>query len=229
MCRDRGAAISILRGIEIASVASLPRNDTRQLRCYKPLATLLGISATSGLILSYAMAATISLVWSIYELITAKNERERLAAGVALIFTLGFVAFGAYRFSKIPCMPNNASSTRTLPNSKSALGEFFSKTAALLRGERVVARQVTIKTHNNIRVRVDLIVRTLRGKLKLTDAKFGPGARLTANQKATYPEVSRYGGTIRGNNAASAGLPAGTVIGPSDVQVDTWNGAIVSD
>lgn len=40
-----------------------------------------------------------------------------------------------------------------------------------------------------------------------------------------YPEIAESGGIIVGNNGASAGLPNGTNIGPTSVQVDTWNGA----
>ena len=73
----------------------------------------------------------------------------------------------------------------------------------------MVAREGTIKSNNGIRVRVELVVRTLAGKLKFIESKFGPNSEFTTNQKSAYPQISNTGGTVCGNNGSSAGLSAG--------------------
>lgn len=122
-------------------------------------------------------------------------------------------------------MPASAKSGNILPNSKGASGEFLSESMALMRGERIVGRQVTIQSKSGVRMRADFIVRTLQGKLKLIESKFGPTARQTKNQIIGYEEISKFGGTIKGDNASSAGLPAGTGFGPTEFQLDVWNGS----
>ena len=189
------------------------------------IASAFGISATTGLAIAFGISVAGSMAWNTYEFITAKNAREKLAAGVAMIFTAGAALYGGYRFGKISSLPNSSSSSGVLPSSRSAMGEFLSESAAALRGQRVVARQVTIQSRSGIHVRIDMITKSLNGKLSFIDSKFGPSARFTTNQKIAYPEISRSGGIIIGNKGVSAGLPAGTEIGPTDVYVDTWNGA----
>ena len=69
----------------------------------------------------------------------------------------------------------------------------------------------------------------MAGKIKWIESKYGPNARFTNNQKTAYPEISRSGGTIRGNNGISANLQPGTQIPPTEVQVDAWNGAVINN
>jgi len=135
-----------------------------------------------------------------------------------MLFTVAGVSYGAYKYETLP---NNAPENFGLPASKAQLGEYFSETLALMRGERVVARQVTIET-SSVRVRVDLVTETLFGRLRLIESKFGPGAGLTDNQAIGYPEILQSGGTVRGLNGVPAGLPAGTHIQPQEVLTDWW-------
>lgn len=58
--------------------------------------------------------------------------------------------------------------------------------------------------------------------LRQIDAKFGPGAKFTDNQKVGYPEIGNTGGKIVGGKLEGQGLPAGSKIEPMDVLVDWW-------
>jgi hypothetical protein len=99
----------------------------------------------------------------------------------------------------------------------------LSEAAALLRGEVVVAREVLVRTASGVRVRLDLVTRNLfTGSLRFIDAKFGPGARLTPNQKVGYPDLAVGGGVVEAQNAVDAGLPKGTPLGRVEVLVDWW-------
>ena len=185
----------------------------------------IGLAAVTGLAVSTTVSAAAaaagvgSVGWSTYELIHAQNDRDRLAAGVSIIFTVAGAAYGAYRFSDMPSIAPNGNN---LPASKAQLGTFLSEVGALGRGGVVVAREVTIETPAGVRVRVDMIIRDIFGRLRLVDAKFGPNADFTPNQLIGYPAIGRAGGIVRGANGAAAGLPDGTVLPPTPVQVDWW-------
>ncbi len=127
-----------------------------------------GVTATTGLFISFGIITSASLAWNTYDLITAENDRERLAAGVSMVLTLGFAGYGTYKFSQIPSLPSNAAAEGGLfPNSKQNWGVWLSEAMAAFRGERVVAREVTIDTPTGVRVRVDLVTRTLTGALRV--------------------------------------------------------------
>ncbi len=175
------------------------------------IAAATGVSATAGLVTSFVLVTSASVAYNSYELLTAKNDRERYAAAVSLIFTAGFGAYGGVKFASIPKLPPNAVTPKAgiFPNSKGGFGTFLSESAALLRGERVVGREVTVRTPSGIRVRIDLVVRTLSGKLKFIESKFGPNARLTENQKIGYPEIAKSGGNVRGGQRSIRGAGIG--------------------
>jgi RHS repeat-associated protein len=193
------------------------------------LAAATGISTTAGLATSFGLTMGGSMAWNIYGLMTAENDRERWAAGVGIIFTLAGGAYGGIKFAKLPSLPSNAAASKLgiFPNNKSNAGTFMSEYAAALRLERVVAREVTITAANGVKMRVDLVVRTITGKLRFIELKWGSRAQATANQKAAIPSIVKDGGTVRGNNGSTAGLNHGDKVGPTEVQFDTWNGASV--
>jgi RHS repeat-associated protein len=182
------------------------------------VAAIFGISASAGVAIVGGAVTAITAALNVYEILTASNERDRWAAGVSLIITVGTFGFGAYRYSNLP---NTAPRTSPIPASREQVGLLFSETAAAYRGEIVVAREVTIQT-SAARVRVDMVTRNLFGESTLIDAKFGPGARLTPNQTVGYPAFSVGGGTVRGANGIPAGWPAGTRLPAGQVRVDRW-------
>jgi RHS repeat-associated protein len=212
----RGGSEGAVRGLVIGSIASvLAVFGTAALGL--GIACLPAVSTVGGMAAAFGVVTAGSLAWSVYDFITARNARERWAAGVSILLVFGFATYGAYKFSQIPSLA---------PHARGDLGVLLSEAAAALRGERVVAREVTIDVPSvNERVRVDIVVKTITGALKFIDAKFGPTARLTASQKIGYEALARDGGVIAGANGEGAGLPAGTVIGPTQVQIDTWQGA----
>jgi len=176
------------------------------------------ISATAASTVVGGGIAAYSLGRDTLELLSATNRRDRIAAGVSMLFTVAGVSYGAYKYETLP---NNAADTFGLPASKAQLGEYYSEVLALMRGERVVARQVTIETAST-RVRVDLVTETLFGRLRLIESKFGPNASFTENQQIGYPELLQSGGIVRGANGTSAGLPDGSRIQPQEVLTDWW-------
>jgi RHS repeat-associated protein len=93
--------------------------------------------------------------------------------------------------------------------------------AAEGRGETVIGREITMETAAG-RTRPDILTQDSEGNLKFIEAKNGPAARLTPNQKAGYPLLRTEGGVPRGMNAQRAGLTPGEPIGPVPVQVDYW-------
>ncbi len=101
------------------------------------------------------------------------------------------------------------------------IGESVSAATVRMRGGTVLGREVTMDTASK-RVRPDLFVRDADGGLRFVDAKTGPGARLTDNQRIGYPELRSGGGTPRGGNAERAGLRSGVPIGPQRVDIERW-------
>ena len=80
------------------------------------------------------------------------------------------------------------------------------------------ADQVTIEAADGSRTRVDF-VQNNGGDVSLTEAKGSATAPLTPKQKAAHPQIEQSGGVIRGNKGQNIGLPAGTKIPPTKVNV----------
>ncbi len=80
------------------------------------------------------------------------------------------------------------------------------------------ASQVTIEVKDGTKTRMDF-VSVEDGNIKLTEAKSSTTAPLTPNQKTAHPQIEQYGGTIKGNNGSNIGLPSGTEIPPTKVDV----------
>ena len=80
------------------------------------------------------------------------------------------------------------------------------------------ASQVTIEAADGTRTKVDFVQKN-DGKVTLTEAKGSPTAPLTKNQKIAHPQIETKGGTIRGNKGIEIGLPSGTKILPTKVEI----------
>ncbi len=80
-----------------------------------------------------------------------------------------------------------------------------------------VAQRVSVQASNGQRTVVDMV--TNQGKPALTELKSSETAKLTSGQKSAFPLIQQSGGTVVGNNGAKIGLPAGTVIPPTQVQI----------
>lgn len=66
---------------------------------------------------------------------------------------------------------------------------------------------------------MDFVQKNDEGKPILTEAKSSPTAPLRKNQKTAHKEISETGGTVKGNKGTDIGLPAGTKIPPTNVNV----------
>lgn len=85
-------------------------------------------------------------------------------------------------------------------------------------GGTVLGQQITLDV-NGYTVRPDLYVRMPDGTQAFVEIKTGPGADVTANQDWGLSGVENGGAVPRGANAAAAGLPTGSPLGPTKVWV----------
>jgi hypothetical protein len=96
-------------------------------------------------------------------------------------------------------------------------------------GFRVDGREITVRTPP-ARTRLDIVVS--RGGVNpervFLEAKNGPAAGLTANQRAAFPYIESTGGTWAGQNAARAGFTPGATFGPTRVVVEHWNATLAA-
>ena len=106
-------------------------------------------------------------------------------------------------------------STRVLENAKK--GADFERKVGEKLGKNT-ASQVTIEVKDGTKTRMDF-VSIEDGNIKLTEAKSSATAPLTQNQRTAHPQIEQYGGTIKGNNGNSVGLPNGTDIPPTKVDI----------
>lgn len=120
--------------------------------------------------------------------------------------------------------PGMTPAERLAANSnRGAIGEDVSAVYLRMQGKTVLGRHPTVYSGGtNTRVVPDLAARDPDGTLRFIDAKTGPNAGLTPNQRVGYPEIRTQGGVPRGNNAAEAGLQPGRRIGPTPVDIHRW-------
>lgn len=79
------------------------------------------------------------------------------------------------------------------------------------------AREVTIKTDNGVKTRVDMIGRDADGEISCVECKSSDTAPLTKNQKSAFPEIEKTGGTVVGKG--KPGFPGGTRIPPTRIDI----------
>lgn len=105
------------------------------------------------------------------------------------------------------------------PVQQGQAGVAQSAAAATARGATVIGSEITVVTPSGVRTRLDLMA-LQNGQLQPIEAKKGPNARLTKNQRKAFPEIAAKGCTAVGGNAAAAGI-AGP-LPPMTVRVDHW-------
>lgn len=110
----------------------------------------------------------------------------------------------------------NAKRATTLVENKATGKAFEKKVGGTIDGPK--AQQVTIETADGTRVKMDF-VDTNGANINLTEAKGSATAQLTKNQKPGFPQIQQSGGTVRGKKGEAIGLPAGTKIPPTKVNV----------
>jgi len=99
-----------------------------------------------------------------------------------------------------------------------AKGEAFERStaAALTSAGEKVSEQVTLKTASGTKTRMDIIAQK-DGGCRLVECKSSATAGLTKNQTKAFPEIEATGATVVGKG--KPGLPGGTKIGPTKVEI----------
>jgi len=81
-----------------------------------------------------------------------------------------------------------------------------------------VVHHIRIQTKSGTVVEVDFASRnTVTGGIRLTEAKGSEKAGFTTNQRAGYPEIKKFGGTVIGTGSRE--FPSGIRIPPTPVRV----------
>ncbi|WP_254706803.1 hemagglutinin repeat-containing protein [Ralstonia pseudosolanacearum] len=80
-----------------------------------------------------------------------------------------------------------------------------------------VGQQVTIRTGDGTRTRLDILARDQDGKIICAECKSSDTAPLTRNQKAGFPQIEESGGVIVGKG--KPGFEGGTIIPPTKVNI----------
>ncbi|MEX0425884.1 hypothetical protein KDV38_19455 [Providencia rettgeri] len=78
-------------------------------------------------------------------------------------------------------------------------------------------REITIKTENGTKVRVDMIGKDKNGVINCVECKSSQTAPLTDNQKTGYPDLEKNGGIIVGEG--KPGFEGGTKLPPTKVEI----------
>jgi len=85
------------------------------------------------------------------------------------------------------------------------------------KGAEVLGREITLKTSTGTTTRVDMIIRNAQNSLEVIEVKNGMAAKLSSNQKDTFPLIQREGAKHRGSKVDHAKIPE--QIGPTLVRV----------
>lgn len=113
-----------------------------------------------------------------------------------------------------------ASKANTLKANRAQGANFENQVQSQLEGSgNQVASQVTIEAADGTRTRLDFVTVNPEGTIGLTEAKSSATAPLTPKQSTAFPLIEQSGGTVIGNKGNSIGLPAGTVIPPTKVDI----------
>jgi len=92
-------------------------------------------------------------------------------------------------------------------------------------GQKLLGTEITVDTVAG-RVRLDAVFRDQKGRLVFVDAKNGPHAGLTKNQRVAYPAIEMFGGSFVGGNARKAGLlrkgQKSRTFRPRKVLIEKW-------
>ncbi|MFM0492080.1 hemagglutinin repeat-containing protein, partial [Paraburkholderia graminis] len=78
-------------------------------------------------------------------------------------------------------------------------------------------QQVTIKTSDGTRTRVDIMTRDENGTIGCVECKSSQTAPLTPNQAVAFPQIESEGGVIVGKG--KPGFPGGTVLPPTKIDI----------
>ena len=141
-------------------------------------------------------------------------------SAVALIHQIGKGSAGITAASETSEASAAASKANTLKANRAQGANFENQVQSQLENSgNKVASQVTIEAADGTRTRPDFVTVNSEGTVGITEAKSSANAPLTPNQKTAFPQIEQGGGTIIGNGGIPIGLPAGTRIPPTPVDI----------
>ena len=140
-----------------------------------------------------------------------------IAVGVAATAVhLGNSIFGVLRARQALAWAVRSGQATSLASGN--LGTARSELLAALRVERIAAQEVDVIA-DGTRARIDLVARSLFGKLRFIEVKNGVGARLTANQQIVYP-ILQSAGAYFPNGILNGGAPQ--TIAATVIEIQHW-------
>jgi RHS repeat-associated protein len=150
----------------------------------------------------------------------AMGEIAAVVAAVAVTHQAAKGSAGSIASAEASEVSSTASKANTLKANRAQGANFESQVQSQLEGGgNQVAPQVTIEASDGTRTRPDFMTVSPEGTIGITEAKSSATAPLTPNQATAFPLIEQNGGTVRGNNGNSIGLPAGTQIPPTPIKV----------
>ena len=155
------------------------------------------------------------------------NIKDAIVDGVGIVLDLvavalpivpggASVAIDAVRLADKVSEANKVSKTSILMENAQKGRDFEHQVGELIGKNK--ASQVTIEVADGTKTRMDF-VSIKDGELKLTEAKSSTTASLTPNQKKAHPQIEQSGGTIKGDKGNDIGLPHGSYIPPTKVDI----------
>lgn len=112
-----------------------------------------------------------------------------------------------------------SNSTKGTVQANKAAGDAFEQQvmSQLQQVQSGVVQQVTVKTQNGVRTRIDLMGRDAKGNIICTECKASATAPLTRNQAAAFPEIEQSGAMVVGKG--KPGFQGGTQIPPTKINI----------
>ena len=155
------------------------------------------------------------------------NIKDAIVDGVGIVLDLAAVALpivpggasvaiDAVRLADKVSEANKVSKTSILMENAQKGRDFERRVGETIGNNK--ASQVTIEVADGTKTRMDF-VSIKDGELKLTEAKSSTTASLTPNQKKAHPQIEQSGGTIKGDKGNDIGLPHGSYIPPTKVDI----------
>ena len=155
------------------------------------------------------------------------NIKDAIVDGVEIVLDLAAialpivpggasVAIDAVRLADKVSEANKVSKTSILMENAQKGRDFEHQVGEIIGKNK--ASQVTIEVADGTKTRMDF-VSIKDGELKLTEAKSSTTASLTSNQKKAHPQIEQSGSTIKENKGNDIGLPHGSHIPPTKVDI----------
>lgn len=161
---------------------------------------------------------------SVYSILPEMAIEEVVVTGLAKIGFFGRAwntikgVFKAGESATETTLSTTRAGTLSANRAKGTAFEETTKSALQAEGKEV-AEQVTVKAADGTKTRLDLVTKDAQGNITCIECKSSSTAPLTRNQKTAFPQIQESGATVVGNKGASIGLPKGSQIPPTKVEI----------